>query len=179
MTLAIVLVIFAVIVISVVFGSWHQWRQQLSPRPNLAKEIQPIDIEAFRNLVDPSETNYLRTRLSFCGIPIGAARTIARHACVCVNRSQKCGFPDSDWKPCALRRRTQHRRSRAPVGRQRHAFETQCILRACADLGRPGCGQARAFAATQIFHGYVRLNGSAMLLGRLQNPAVPVRISAT
>lgn len=33
-------------------------------------------------------------------------------------------------------------------------------------------------AADPILHGYVQLNGSAMLLGRLQNPAVPVRISS-
>jgi hypothetical protein len=34
-------------------------------------------------------------------------------------------------------------------------------------------------AAEPILHGYELLNRSAMLLGRLQNPAAPVRISAT
>jgi hypothetical protein len=36
-----------------------------------------------------------------------------------------------------------------------------------------------ALSADPILRGYEQLNGSAMLLGRLQNPAVPVRISAT
>ena len=33
-------------------------------------------------------------------------------------------------------------------------------------------------AAAPVLHGYEQLSGRAMLLGRLQNPAVPVRISA-
>jgi hypothetical protein len=33
--------------------------------------------------------------------------------------------------------------------------------------------------ASGVLRGYERLNGCAMLLGRLQNPAVPVRIAAT
>jgi len=35
-----------------------------------------------------------------------------------------------------------------------------------------------SLAATPILHGYERLSGAAMLLGRLQNPATPIRISA-
>jgi hypothetical protein len=35
-----------------------------------------------------------------------------------------------------------------------------------------------ALAAAPVLHGYEKLSGRAMLLGRLQNPAVPVRISA-
>ena len=34
------------------------------------------------------------------------------------------------------------------------------------------------FAAARVVDRYERLNGAAMLLGRLQNPAVPVRLSA-
>jgi len=33
-------------------------------------------------------------------------------------------------------------------------------------------------AAAPVLHSYEQLNGSAMLLGRLQNPAAPVRIAA-
>ena len=36
-----------------------------------------------------------------------------------------------------------------------------------------------ALVAAPILHGYEQLSGRAMLLGRLQNPAVPVRISAS
>jgi hypothetical protein len=34
------------------------------------------------------------------------------------------------------------------------------------------------FAAVRVVERYERLSGAAMLLGRLQNPAVPVRLSA-
>jgi hypothetical protein len=49
------------------------------------------------------------------------------------------------------------------------------LVRIYVALAWPDSG----LAATPILHGYERLNGSAMLLGRLQNPAAPVRISAT
>jgi hypothetical protein len=35
-----------------------------------------------------------------------------------------------------------------------------------------------AFAALRVVDRYEQLSGAAMLLGRLQNPAVPVRLSA-
>jgi hypothetical protein len=35
------------------------------------------------------------------------------------------------------------------------------------------------FAAAPVLDGYRQLHGSAMLLGRLQNPATPVRISVS
>jgi hypothetical protein len=33
-------------------------------------------------------------------------------------------------------------------------------------------------SAAPVLHGYEQMNGSAMLLGRLQNPAAPLRIAA-
>ena len=36
---------------------------QISSDVELAAQIQPIDVEAFRNLVDPAEDDYLRRRL--------------------------------------------------------------------------------------------------------------------
>jgi len=48
------------------------------------------------------------------------------------------------------------------------------LLRIYIALAWPNSG----LAAVPILHGYERLNGAAMLLGRLQNPAAPVRISA-
>lgn len=178
MTLAIVLVIFAVIVISVVFGSWHQWRQQLSPRPNLAKEIQPIDIEAFRNLVDPSETNYLRTRLSFWEFQsvqrerllamLAYVSTVHRNAAFLIaigNRALSAADPSTV--------EAAHQLVDNAMLLRRNAFFALVQIRAA------WLWPSSRLAATQIFHGYIRLNGSAMLLGRLQHPAVPVRISAT
>ena len=49
------------------------------------------------------------------------------------------------------------------------------LIRIYVALAWPNSG----LAAAPVLHGYVQLNGCAMLLGRLQNPAVPVRISAS
>jgi hypothetical protein len=51
---------------------------------------------------------------------------------------------------------------------------TFALLKIYVALAWPNSG----FAAKPIVLGYQQLSGSAMLLGRLQNPAVPVRISA-
>ena len=49
------------------------------------------------------------------------------------------------------------------------------LIRIHIALAWPNSG----LAATPVLHTYEELSGSAMLLGRLQNPAAPVRISAT
>ena len=49
------------------------------------------------------------------------------------------------------------------------------LLRIYIALAWPNSG----LAAEPVLIGYEKLNGSAMLLGRLQNPAAPLRISAT
>src|ERR1700751_830205 len=64
MTLAWVLVIAAAFALVVILGITVSTRLQLSPGSALARRIEPIDIEAFRNLVDPRENEYLRRRLS-------------------------------------------------------------------------------------------------------------------
>ena len=52
---------------------------------------------------------------------------------------------------------------------------TFALIQVYIALAFPNCG----LAAGPVLRGYERLSGSAMLLGRLQNPAAPVRISAT
>ena len=64
MTLAWVLVIAAAFALVVILGITVSTRLQLSPGSALARKIEPIDIEAFRNLVDPTENEYLQRRLS-------------------------------------------------------------------------------------------------------------------
>jgi hypothetical protein len=49
------------------------------------------------------------------------------------------------------------------------------LFRIYVALAWPNSG----LAIVSILRGYEQLNGTAMLLGRLQNPAAPVRISAT
>ena len=52
---------------------------------------------------------------------------------------------------------------------------TFALLRIYVALAWPNSG----LAVAPILGDYERLNGSAMLLGRLQNPAVPVRLAST
>jgi len=49
------------------------------------------------------------------------------------------------------------------------------LLKIYIALAWPNSG----LAAASVLQGYEQLNGAAMLLGRLQNPAAPVRISAS
>ena len=52
---------------------------------------------------------------------------------------------------------------------------TVALLRIHLALAWPNSG----FAAMRVVDRYEQLSGAAMLLGRLQNPAMPVRLSAT
>jgi len=60
MTLAIILVITAVVTLTVILriAVMHSVRISRSTAP--AGQIKPINVEAFRNLVDPMEDTYLR-----------------------------------------------------------------------------------------------------------------------
>ena len=49
------------------------------------------------------------------------------------------------------------------------------LVRIYVALAWPNSG----LMALPVLQGYEKLNGAAMLLGRLQNPAAPVHISAT
>ena len=63
MTLAFVLVVAAALALVFILGLTVSTRLQLSPGSALARKIEPIDIEAFRNLLNPAENDYLRRRL--------------------------------------------------------------------------------------------------------------------
>jgi hypothetical protein len=178
MTLAIILIIFAVFVAVVMYVEYRRHKQQLSVQPKPAKQIQPIDIEAFRNLVDPAETDYLRRRLPLWEFhSVQRQRLLAMFAYVSTvhsnaaflitigNRALSTADPNTVE---AAQQLADH-----AMLLRRNAF--YALVQICIAWLWPGT----PFAATQVFQGYVRLNGSAMLLGRLRNPAAPVRISAT
>src|ERR1700687_5248011 len=73
MTLAIFLVIAAALALAVVLRIAFSRGLQVSTDRSLAAQLQPIDIAAFRNLVDPAEDAYLRRRL-----PASEFRTVRR-----------------------------------------------------------------------------------------------------
>jgi hypothetical protein len=176
MTIAILLVIAAALALVFIVSITVSRSLQISSGSGLAGQIQPIDIEAFRNLVDPKEDNYLRRRLTaaeFRAVRRERLRAVAayvqvagRNAAVLVRMGQAAMTGDSQTTEAARRLVDS-----ALLLRRNAAF---ALFRIYIALAWPNSG----FAAVPILHGYERLNGAAMLLGRLQNPAAPVHISA-
>ncbi len=177
MTLALVLVIAAALALVLILGVTVSRSLQLAPSSALAHRIEPLDIEAFRNLVSPDENEYLRRRL-----PAGVFRRVqrerlraaavyisvaGRNAAVLVTVGQAALTSGDATTVDAARQLVDN-----ALLLRRNA--TLALLRIYIALVWPHAGLAGA----PVLYGYERLNGSAMRLGRLQNPAVPVRISA-
>lgn len=178
MTLAIVLVIAAALALAVILRVAVTRSLQLSQDSSLAGQIEPIDVEAFRNLVDAAEDDSLRRRLPASEFRLvrrarlraaaAYVQTAGRNAAVLVRIGQSALMASDPHTAKAARQLVDD----ALLLRRNAAF---VLLRIYIALAWPTSG----LAAAPILRGYERLNGSAMRLGRLQNPAAPVRISAT
>jgi len=143
---------------------------------SLATTIRPIDVEAFRNLINPAEDDYLRRRLppaEFRSVRRARLRAIAayvrvagRNAGVLVRVGESAlasGNPQFTESAQRLLNDALLLRRNATVA----------LARIYIALAWPNSG----VAAVRVVDRYERLSGSAMLLGRLQNPATPVRLS--
>jgi len=178
MILAIVLVVAALIALTLILRGAVSSSVQISAGTTLSHQIQPIDVEAFRILADPAEDDYLRQRL-----PASELRRVrrerlramavyvqvaARNAAVLIHVAQGA-LNSSDSRTADAARELI---SDALHLRRNAAF---ALVRIYVVLAWPNAG----FAAAPVLDGYRQLHGSAMLLGRLQNPATPVRISVS
>jgi hypothetical protein len=177
MNLAIVLVIAAVLALSIILRLAVTRSLQAKGSTNLAVAIRPIDIEAFRNLINPAEDDYLRRRL-----PPAQFRVVRRerlHAmaayvhvaagnAVALVRAGEAALASGDLRVAAAA----HQLVNDALLLRRNA--TVALARIYLALAWPNSG----FAAVRVVDRYEQLSGAAMLLGRLQNPAVPVRLSA-
>ena len=63
MNLAIIIVVSAVLALATILSVAVTQTLQARRSTNLAGSIRPIDIDAFRNLINPIEDEYLRRRL--------------------------------------------------------------------------------------------------------------------
>lgn len=175
MTLAILLVVFAVITLLVILRV--SVSRSLQHRNASLPGIEPIDVEAFRNLVNPTEDEYLHRRLPAAEfrrvqrerLRAAAAyiRVAGRNATVLVAVGQ-AAMAVSDQRTAEAARQLV---DSALLLRRNTTF---ALMRISLALAWPSVG----LSATPVLSGYERLNSSAMLLGRLQNPAIPVRISS-
>jgi hypothetical protein len=176
MTLAVILVIAAALGLIFILGVTVSRALQLTRRGD--QQIQPIDVQAFRNLVNPAEHEYLRQRLpaaEFRRVQRERLRATAayiqvagRNAAVLAVIGQAALAGGNAPTAEAARQLVDN----ALLLRRNASF---ALFRIYVALLWPGSGQT----ASDVLHGYEQLNGCAMLLGRLQNPAVPVRIAAT
>jgi len=177
MTIATLLVVVAALALLFLLSIPVSRSLQASASRGLAAQIQPLDVEAFRNLVDPAEDEFLRRRLKPADFRMVRrrrllamavyVRTAGKNAAVLVSIGQAAFANDAQTAEAA------HRLvDNALLLRRNAAF---ALVRIYFALAWPGTG----LAAAPVLQGYEQLNGAAMLLGRLQNPAKPVRISAT
>ena len=178
MTLAMILVFAAALALVFILSVTVSRSLQISRGASLATQIQPIDVEAFRNLVDPAEDEYLRRRLSASEFRLvrrerlramaAYVQASARNAAILVRIGQAAVSAGDAPTAEAARQLVDN----ALLLRRNAAF---ALLKIYVALAWPNSG----LTATSVLQRYEQLNGAAMLLGRLQNPAAPVRISAS
>jgi len=177
MTLAIVLVILAVVSLVVILRLAVSRSLQISAGPGPAGQIQPLDVAAFRNLASPDEDTFLRRRLpsaEFRRVRRERLRAMSayvqvagRNAAVLVRLGQTALRSDNTITSEAAHQLV----DQALLLRRNCAF---ALIRIHLALALPLVNDA----AAPILRGYEQLSGCALLLTRLQNPAAPVRISA-
>ena len=188
MTLAIILVVAAALALLLILRVALSRNLQISTATSLAGQIQPIDVAAFRNLIDPAEDAYLRRRL-----PASEFRTVqrkrlratacyvqtaAKNAAVLIHMGQNTLAANDARTAEAARQLVDS----ALLLRRNTSFALLGIYVAMAwpNSGRMGLPWLQnPVLQDPVLQDYERLNGTAMLLGRLQNPSAPLRIAAT
>jgi hypothetical protein len=177
MNLAIVLVVLAVASLVVIVRlSVFRRLPVLASSPE--RQLQPIDIEAFCNLADPAQTDYLRQRL-----PAVEFRRVQRQRL----RAMAAYLKTASLNAAVLAQVAQSAltsNDAATAEAARQLVENALLLRRNAVFARVKINAALVWPNTgsvpaRFLQGYQQLSVSAMLLGRLQQPAVPVRISAS
>jgi hypothetical protein len=177
MNLAIVLVVAAAIALGIILRLALTQSLQTRGSAELNGAIRPIDIEAFRNLINPAEDHYLRQHLpppqfrmvrrerlramaAYVRVASDNAAALVRigeTALASGNTSLAAAAGELVNDALLLRRNT-----------------TVALARIYLALAWP----YSEFAAVRVVERYEHVSGAAMLLGRLQNPAVAVRLSA-
>ncbi|HEV2469059.1 MAG TPA: hypothetical protein VGS78_07690 [Candidatus Sulfotelmatobacter sp.] len=177
MTLAIILIIASALGLIFIVAYSVSRSLQVSPNAGIAGQIQPLDLEAFRNLVDPAERDYLRRRLpatEFRTVQRERLRAMAAYIQVAARNAALLIQIGNAALASGDMRTIQAAHQLIDGAHKLRMNAAVALLRIYIAMAWPDSG----LAAVPILSGYEHLNGSAMLLGRLQNPAVPVRISA-
>lgn len=177
MNLAVLIVIVAVFALGIILRLAITQSLQVKRSVNLSGAIHPIDVDAFRNLINPAEDDYLRRcllpaqfrmvrreRLRAMGAYIHA---VAHNAAMLVQIGE-AALASGDARVGEAARQLVN----DALLLRRNA--TVALARIYIALAWPNSG----FAAIRVADRYEQLSGAAMLLGRLQNPLMAVRLSA-
>jgi len=176
MTLAVLLALIGALSLGAIVWLAISRSLQISARASLASQVEPLDVEGFRNLADTAEEAYLRRRLPASEFRIvrrarllalaAYVRTAGRNAAVLVRAGQDA-LTSSD---------------RATAEAATELVNQALLLRRHAALALVRIYVAMAWpqaspAAAPFLDGYRKLSGAALLLSRRQKPAAPIRLS--
>jgi len=177
MNLAIIFVIAAILALCILLRIAVKQSLQAKSNASLAAAIRPIDIHAFRNLINPAEDEYLRQLLSpaqFRIVRRERLRAMAAYASVAGRNAAVLvrvgGAAMASGDPRIVK--AAHQLVNDALLLRRNATVAQA--RIYWALAWPNSD----FAAIRVVDRYEQVSGTAMLLGRLQNPAVAVRLSS-
>ena len=176
MNLTYAIVTAALLALSGVIALGIRRHQQISRAGNLVQQLVPLDVEAFRNLTDPAEEEYLRAHLqgrAYRKVRRARLRAIAayvhlasRNAALLAQIGQAAtSHPDPQ--------RAEAARSMSDDAFRLRRNATVALARIYAAMVWPGLGSP----LTPFQDQYLRVVGSAMLFGRLQDPAQASRFA--
>jgi hypothetical protein len=181
MILGILIVVAAVLTLALTLGLAVSRALRPASRSNLEAQIELIDVAAFRNLVDPAEDEYLRRHLSPADFRVtqrlrlrarvAYVSVAGRNAALLMRMGQAALASNSNRNDAQVREAALRLVNDAALLRRNAA---SALLRSYAALAWPNYGSVNA----GIIDRYERVSSSAMLLGRLRNPAVPLRVAA-
>ncbi|HTU41724.1 MAG TPA: hypothetical protein VMF10_08440 [Candidatus Aquilonibacter sp.] len=177
MNLAIFIVIAAAIALGIILRLATTQSLRIKRSGNLSGAIHPIDVDAFRNLINPAEDDYLRRCLlpaQFRMVRRERLRAMATyvhaiaHNAATLVQIAEAALTSGDARLVEAARQLVN----DALLLRRNA--TLALARIYIALAWPNSG----FAAIRVADRYEQLSGTAMLLGRLQNPSAAVRLSA-
>jgi hypothetical protein len=175
MSLAIVLIVASVLALVLILTVSVSRTLQASSKG--ASGLQPIDVEAFRNLVDPTEDEYLRRCLlpaEFRAVRRERLRAVAAYVRVAGANAATLVYIGQNALASSDTQTVEAARQLVNDALMLRRNATLVLMKIYILLAWPNSG----LIATPILHGYERMSGTAMLLGRLQHPSVPVRPAA-
>jgi hypothetical protein len=159
----------ALIALVSVLAGGFAFQKRRSGRGSFALELVPLDVEAFRNLTDPAEDDYLRLHLPPAQLRkvrrvrlramAAYVRLASRNAAVLAELGQSALVQDDP-------RRAEAARQMVNDAFQLRRNASVSLARIYVAMAWPGAGSD----VNRFQDQYLKVGASAMLFGRLQDP---------